>query len=1134
MDAFDAVRRSAALLHDAAVRLGADPCSPTAVVRKAAELLDLAIVEIPLGSAALYGALALFDAQAKHVCCKNEGSEIERALLIAHELGHARLHTGESRCAESDIDGTASIEPTPVGLERVTDYGARERRELHANVFARELVLPMHLARQLFLDDRLSARAIAERTGLALGLVQQQVLDAVLLPTPPEIMETERVEPDLDPSQEAAAHHKDSAYNLQAGPGTGKTRTLVERVRWLLDQGADPTTILVLTFSNRAANELSERFAAALPDAATRIWTGTFHAFGLDLIRRFSDRFERTNNPRLFDRSDAIAALQDVLPTLPLKRYRYLWNPAYPLREILASISRAKDEVVDCKRYRELAAETVAKAKGEKEIEVAEKCMEVAEVYELYETVLREQNAVDFGDLIMRPTFLLESEPALRAQLNERHRYVLVDEFQDVNRASARLLKAISGDASRLWVVGDARQSIYRFRGASPANLQSFHKDFGGEAGALAVNYRSTEQIVRAVCAVAPHLKASEGQLPLDLKANRGQGPGPPEIRAFSNPEAEAAGIVDSVLDLQKHGVALRDQAVLCRSNARLAAIAKAFEVRGVPVLHLGSLFERDDVRDLLALLSLSVDKFSASLVRVGALPRYGLSLQDVYIAVKWLKEKDSKPLEMLAACAREATGLSTTGVAGLARLAEDLDGLSQSVQPWDYLCAYLLDRTDFVRDIARDASIGGQMKGIAIWQFMNFVHAPVFQGTGSPVRRVLDRVRELVLLAEERGLREVPSGALHLDAVRLMTIHGSKGLEFEAVHLPALTQATFPVQWSGERYPTPRSMIERLVDQSDGDPAKADHAAEEDCLFFVALSRSKTYARLYRYENSAGGKSTAPSRFIGWLTETGLSEMRSRPAQAITAATSSALSVYSEVTKSPSLAALVLYEQCPRRYFYTHVLELGTARRQTAFSRTHTCIQKLIAWYANPENAGASRDLMQAALDDLWESSGPTDHPAAAEFRALAMELADSLLQIAPSGTAPKELRATLTFPTGTVTVEEGQIAHDAGGRAVVRRFNTGRKRKDEYDRLEYAAYRLAAEQNAAALEAVFLTNGVCEPVPKTSDKVFGNRKTTIEELLGNIRDGEFDAKPDTIRCPNCPHFFVCDAVPEGELKIS
>ncbi|HEY1653712.1 MAG TPA: ATP-dependent helicase [Candidatus Tumulicola sp.] len=1103
------------------------------MVAKASEELGVEINEVTSDNPVLHGALAVFDAQSRLICYTNQDSEVGRALLIAHELGHVQLHAVESHCEEQDIDPAASIEQAPVGLERVTDYGARERRELHANIFARELVLPIPLARRLFLDDGLTSSAIAERTGLALRLVRQQVLDAVLLPTPPAKTEGELVERVLDASQKAAAYHSGSAYNLQAGPGTGKTSTLVERVRWLVAQDIDPATILVLTFSNRAAGELSDRFAAAIPEAATRIWTGTFHAFGLDLIRRFHDQFERTNNPRLFDRSDAIAALQDVLPTLPLDHYRNLWTPAYPLREILAGISRAKDEVADCARYRELSSAMAVEAHGDEERLAAKKCMEVAQVYEQYEAVLRDQDAVDFGDLIMRPTLLLESDAALRSQLSERHRHILVDEFQDVNRASARLLKAISGNADRLWVVGDARQSIYRFRGASPANIQSFRDDFAGKAGRLAVNYRSTDQLVRAVCAVATHLKASEDQLPLELRANRGVGPATPEIRSFADPSAEVAGIVDSVLDLQSRGVTLRDQAVLCRSNARLVVIAAALEARGVPVLHLGSLFERDDVRDLLALLSLSIDKFSASLVRVGAWPRYGLSLQDVYIAAKWLKEKDSRPLEMLAACAREAAGLSERGAAGIVRLGEDLDGLSQSVLPWDFLCTYLLDRTEFVREIARDTSIPGQMKGVAVWQFLNFVQAPVFEGTGSPVRRVLDRVRELVLLAEERSLREVPNGALHLDAVRLMTVHASKGLEFEAVHLPALTSRAFPIQWQGERYPSPRGMVERVGQHSVAEQAKLDQAAEEECLFFVALSRAKTYARLYRHERFAGGNSVGPSRFVDWLTAIGVSEVPTKPAQVAATAVPTVLSVHSADAEIPTVAELVQYEQCPRRYFYTHVLELGTARRRTAFTRTHACIQKLIAWYTDPENASnASPAAMQQAFEEIWQSDGPTDHPSAADYHALAATLAESLFQMAPSGTAPERARATLTFPTGSVTVEAAQIGHGVDGRPFMRRLNTGRKRDKEFNRLEYTAYRLAAEQKGAVLEAVFLTTGLRESV-QISDTVFRNRQKTIEQLLGNIREGNFAPNPDAVRCPNCPHFFVCDAVPEGALTI-
>ncbi len=324
-------------------------------------------------------------------------------------------------------------------------------------------------------------------------------------------------------------------FRLQSSgrPRHRKDPYLVERVRRLIAQGVDPAAILVLTFSNKAAGELAERFAAVVPNEAPRIWTGTFHAFGLELIRRFHDRFGLSNDPRLFDRSDAIAALQEVLPTLPLRHYLNLWRPAQSLREILFAISRAKDELADSRRYKELAAAMLGGARDSAERELAEKVTKSRRSMNAIMSSCRMPMRSTSVTSSCRPTVLLESDEGLQAQLRERHQHVLVDEYQDVNRASARLLKAIAGGGTRLWVVGDARQSIYRFRGASPINLRSFKADFGGESGQLAVNYRSTEQIVNTVCAIAENIQASDGQLPLRLRANRGTGlakPGDPFV----------------------------------------------------------------------------------------------------------------------------------------------------------------------------------------------------------------------------------------------------------------------------------------------------------------------------------------------------------------------------------------------------------------------------------------------------------------------------------------------------------------------------------------------------------------------------------------------------------------------------
>ena len=177
---------------------------------------------------------------------------------------------------------------------------------------------------------------------------------------------------------ESGEAHRGSAFQLQAGPGTGKTRTLIKTVTGLLADEVNPTAILILTYSNRAAGELAERIAAATPTDAASIWIGTFHAFGLDLMRRFHDKMGLPAQPKLFDRSDAISLLQDSVPTLPLVHYRNLWDPAMILREIMSAISRAKDELVDAARYRELAEVMLSKATTSETRVSAEKCLEVA------------------------------------------------------------------------------------------------------------------------------------------------------------------------------------------------------------------------------------------------------------------------------------------------------------------------------------------------------------------------------------------------------------------------------------------------------------------------------------------------------------------------------------------------------------------------------------------------------------------------------------------------------------------------------------------------------------------------------------------------------------------------------------
>jgi superfamily I DNA/RNA helicase len=258
-------------------------------------------------------------------------------------------------------------------------------------------------------------------------------------------------------------------------------------VEGLISDGVDPRRILLLTFSNKAAGEMADRIALKDKNAAVAMWIGTFHAFGLDVIRQFHVELDLPKDPRLLDRTEAVELLEQELPHLDLVHYRHLYDPTQNIANILTAISRAKDEVVDVQKYTELATAMLQVATTSEEKGTAEKAIKVARVYQAYENLKRQAGCIDFGDLVLLPVLLLEGDDTIRQHLKSLYDHVLVDEYQDVNRSSVCLLQALCGDGENLWAVGDAKQSIYRFRGASSFNMVRFgREDFSdGERGQL-------------------------------------------------------------------------------------------------------------------------------------------------------------------------------------------------------------------------------------------------------------------------------------------------------------------------------------------------------------------------------------------------------------------------------------------------------------------------------------------------------------------------------------------------------------------------------------------------------------------------------------------------------------------------
>ena len=483
MDSFGTVRALANEKHkDMRLRTGRDGAS-SSLLAAAREATGLQVQSVPSEHPLLGGGEGALHRGSRAIYISNTLSPELAAFVEAHEFGHYWIETPDDPAiAPRNVDPGAPEEATPLGLRRVEAYSPQELRERYANVFAREFLLPRSTARRLFADEGKSAPGIADDLNVPIGLVHQQLAAALLLPESPRSTEGDPEpgeRPGLDDSQREAAEHEGSPLLVEAGPGTGKTRTLIARTEFLLTKkGVPAPSILALTFSNKAAREIRERVAATMPAAAAELWAGTFHAFGLEILRKFGHLANVAEPVMLLDQADVLAMLERDLPQLGLDHYLLLHEPLLNLRYVLGAISRAKDEVKSPDDYAAAAVRMAETARTEDDQLKAAKAEEVASVYRHYDDRMRGQGIVDFADLINRPVEILRAHPEVRDELRGQYQHLLVDEYQDVNRASALLVKQLAGEGERLWVVGDTRQSIYRFRGAAPINTRDFEKDY--------------------------------------------------------------------------------------------------------------------------------------------------------------------------------------------------------------------------------------------------------------------------------------------------------------------------------------------------------------------------------------------------------------------------------------------------------------------------------------------------------------------------------------------------------------------------------------------------------------------------------------------------------------------------------
>src|SRR5262245_35845021 len=592
-----------------------------------------------------------------------------RLKVILHELGHLELHGRLKKlCSEPDpVYGSIYAASGAGGLTR---YNPRAREEAEANAFATEFLCPQDEAFLLWQSAR-GPSVIADHFGVSIHTVHAQLAEALFWTAggaAPTSGKKRFTGFECDDSQIAAATFTGAAALVCAGPGTGKTATLVRRVEYLLDElGAEPESLLILTFSNEAAQELEERIADRFGEQiAARIRISTFHGFGVAFLHHHG---QLAGLDALFlDEASQGELVNAILGKADCEKLLKLKRPYETAKRIVEHINYLKNRLLTPES---LAAaldqwESGGESGGESGTDFSlsihnssqgqtsvcptldkQAARQFLRIFRLYEEEKAARQRVDFADLIALPIRILENEEELADRYRKKYRFVLVDEYQDVSRSVATLLRHLCGPQNPPWVVGDARQAIYRFLGAAAENVEDFEKDFpGGKIFELNVNYRSSREIVIVASQLDSLMGGStiarEGadynERWLAARTNPSSfGELPVRISVANSDLAEQEGVAAQIEDWIKHGVAAGEIAALARRNIDVRNIALALGRLGIKAVASGLATPEGAAGDL-ACVAPFADRPTTSLPRIAiALGRGRFERSIINSVVRWI-----------------------------------------------------------------------------------------------------------------------------------------------------------------------------------------------------------------------------------------------------------------------------------------------------------------------------------------------------------------------------------------------------------------------------------------------------------------------------------------------------------------
>jgi DNA helicase II / ATP-dependent DNA helicase PcrA len=989
---------------------------------------------------------------------------------------------------------------------------------------------------------------------------------------------------DSNKAQQVAIQHENGPQLIVAGAGTGKTRVITARIAYLItEKNLNVDEVLALTFTEKAAEEMEERVDQMLPYGYVDLWISTFHAFCDKVLKQHALDIGLPNNYKLLDQTEAWLLVRKNLDRFSLDYYKPMGNPSKFIHALLSHFSRCKDEGIEPEDYLKHAEEVrlnsdstdfvktldlpadFDKLERKKQQEYLSqgiiKIEEVANAYHVYQQLLLENEALDFGDLIAYAIKLFKKRPLLLEKYRKQFKYILVDEFQDTNFVQYELIKLLAAPKNNITVVGDDDQSIYKFRGASISNIMQFKEDYpDAKEVVLNDNYRSAQEILDKAYEFIKQNDPNRLEVKLGinkkLKSNLEE-KGVIEHLHEKTIDDEAQAVVGKIVEFRNDNKAeWSDFAILVRANDNANIFINYLDQAQIPYqfLAMRGLYSKPVVMDVLSYFKL-LDNYheSPAVYRMLNLPFLGLTSDQIVKIVHFSKRKSVSLFEALRQIG-SVPGIEQASIGIVNKLLKQVDDdtkMAQTKKPTEILLSFVYGSgyLDYLKNLD-DQTAKENMSYLQ--QFLQKIKSLEITFEDPRLSDLTD-VLELEMQAGESGRLafDVETGP---DMVKIMTVHSAKGLEFDYVFLPNMVDRKFPTDERREAIEIPDALIQEQL------PEGNFHLEEERRLFYVAMTRAKKGLFFSSAENYGGARKKKLSRF---LVELGYERAESTKAPVVSAMGGALRQaqgdkigeiktgqyVY-EVPKRFSFSQIAAYEKCPLQYKYANVLKIPVfGNHYFTFGTTiHNSLQKYLEQsfkIANTFQADlfGSSETKRAELlpiedlykiyDENWLNDWYEDEAQREKYYKRGKELLknfyDDFHEEKPE-VKLLELPFKLKIGQNLFMGRIDRVDQLAEGKVEIVDYKTGQAKDGKLntdDRRQLLFYQIAAEEalglKVEKLTYHYLEGNIKAPfVGKDADKV--KLKQRFVDNVEAIRQQKFEPTPSEFVCKGCPFKDICE----------